>query len=488
MNHSDYDVVVIGGGPAGSTLSTFLLRKGYQVLVLEREKFPRFHVGESLLPATQLIWEKLGIAEPLQHLGYTFKYGTEIRIGLNPQQSEYEYSRQEFYKFPTQRLQQRPYAYQVERSEFDLFLLNHARQEGVTVFEEAVVKEILWEGDKATGIRWKSKDNIEYVTKAKCIADCSGRHALISRSRKFLTPNKTIKTSAVFGHFKHVTRASDIQQGYFNGYLIENGWIWFIPLASDIMSIGVVMNEPGTIWWKQKSPEEILLTYIRQYKFIQERFEQAEQFSKVRMLHNLSYASKQSVGNGWILVGDANFFVDPLFSSGVHLAFRSAEKAADAIDGFLKNNWDRKFLQHYQKWSQKEHFHVSTTMGLMYKMLKYRVSMEILVKLTGKYSNHWNNPLLRRLVAWGSGYYEEFHLVLYCSWVFCILLIGIGRVCEKFLGMSGWNTHLEFYSESPQAIAKTVESLRNENVSNPALSTTPVHNLNHPEQSAVSPD
>jgi FAD-dependent halogenase len=477
MNHNHYDIVVIGGGPAGSTLSTLLVRQGYRVLLLEREKFPRFHVGESLLPTTQRIWEKLGIAEPMQHLGHTFKYAGEFRIGLDPRKSDYEYSTNRFNNIQRQKLQERPYAYQVERSEFDLFLLNHARQQGVNVCEEAAVKEVLWEGERATGIRWRNKDGMEYVTQVECVADCSGRHALISRSKKLLVPHPQIKTSAVFGHFKHVTRDRGIRQGYFNGYFIENGWFWFIPLHSDTMSVGVVMNEPETNWWSQKSPEEILLTYINRYKFIRERFENAEQSSKIRMLRGLPYSSKQAVGNGWILVGDANFFVDPLYSSGVHIAFHSAEKAAEAITLFLQGEREIKPFKQYEQWSKKYQFHVFTTMSLLYKMLKNRVAMETYIKLSGKYSNHWNNPILRRVNAWGTGHFDKFHWALYSTWLFSMFLIVIGKIWRK-LGIPGWDTHQEFCSEPPLQIPKSAELLQN-GKSNQAQSTSLVSDVNY---------
>ena len=478
MNHNHYDIVVIGGGPAGSTLSTLLVLQGYRVLLLEREKFPRFHVGESLLPKTQLIWEKLGIAEPMQHLNHTFKYGGDFRFGLDPRQSNYEYSRVDFYNIPRDQLQQRPYAYQVKRSEFDLFLLNHARKKGVTVFEEASVKEIFWEGDKATGIRWRTKDGLEYITKADCIADCSGRHAMIARSRKFLTPHKTIKTSAAFAQFKHVTRDSGIKQGYFNGYFIENGWFWFIPLHSDIMSVGVVMNEPGSNWWSKKSPEEILLTYINRYKFIRERFEGAEQFSKVRILRGLPYYSKKSVGDGWILVGDANFFVDPLFSSGVHIAFHSAEKAADAIDAFLKDKRNMQPFKSYEQWSKDYQFHVFKTIATLYGLLKYRLAIETMIKFTGKYSNYLDNPFMRHWSAWVAGDFDRHRWMVYITWAMNSIMTGIGYLRKKLFKIPAWDTHKEFCSEPPLQIPKSAELLQN-GKSNQAQSPTPVSDVNY---------
>ncbi|MGH7998641.1 MAG: NAD(P)/FAD-dependent oxidoreductase [Brasilonema sp.] len=486
QKHSFYDIVVIGGGPAGSTLSTLLVRKGYSVLLLEREKFPRFHVGESLLPATQLIWEKLGIAEPMQHFGNTFKYGGEIRIGLDPSKSDCEASAIRFNHLPTSMLQDRPYAYQVERSQFDHFLLNHARENGVTVYEETVVKEIIWEGDKATGVRWKTKDGVEYVTKAGCVSDCSGRHAFIARERKFLVPDKTIKTSAVFGHFKHVTRENGLRQGFIHTYFFENGWIWFIPLHSDIMSVGVVVNEPGTDWWSKHSPEQILLTYINRYKCFRDRFEQAEQISKIRILRGLPYSSSRSVGDGWILVGDANFFVDPLFSSGVHVAFNTADKAAEAIHGFLQGNRNMQPFMRYEKWSRNYQFHIFTTMSLLYKMLKYRVAIEGWIRLTGK--GNWDSPIERRLLTWLSGYFDKFYWALYGAWCLCFLGIQIGVVREKLLGIPGWDTHTEFCLEPPLTIPKSAEFLENGNAAKSDPSTTPVNDMNYPEHWIVPSD
>lgn len=481
---NQYDVIVIGGGPAGSSLATFLARKDYKVLLLEREKFPRFPVGESLLPGTQRIWNRLGIAEPLQHFGQTFKYGGDFRIGLDPKKSEYEETVQHFRNIPSHEEQPRPYAYQVERSEFDLFLLNHARQQGVTVFEEATVRKILWEGDRATGILWKLKDGTEYTTKCKCLADCSGRYAMIARSRKFLKSHETIKTSAVFAHFKNASRDEGIRQGYFSGYFVENGWIWFIPLHRNLMSVGVVMNEPETCWWSQKSPEEIMMTYINRYKFIRDRLENSEQYSKVKMLRGLPYQSERSVGDGWIAVGDANFFVDPLYSSGVHIAFDSSEKAADAIDGFLRHNRDIKFMLKYETWSKGYQFRVFTTMSMIYRLLQHKTSTEAYVKLTGKYGNHWNNPFLSRLAAWGTGYgYDKYNWVVYISWIVGTLLIWLGKLREKIFNIPAWDTHSQFCSESPLVIPKAAEFYEHEQKESQNQITPPtvVHECQHPE-------
>lgn len=485
MDHDRYDVVVIGGGPAGSTLSTLLVRQGYRVLTLEREKFPRFHVGESLLSKTQLIWEKIGIAEPLQHFQHTFKYGGDFRVGLDPRKSDFESSRVDFYNIPRDQLQQRPYAYQVERSEFDLFLLNHARNEGATVFQEAAVKEVLWEGDKATGVRWRTKEGVEYITKADFVADCSGRHAAIARSRKYLSPHPTIKTSAVFGQFKHVKRDDGIKQGYFNGYFIENGWFWLIPLHSDIMSVGVVMNEPGSDWWSGKSPEEILLTYINRYKFVRDHFEGAEQFSKVRMLKGLPYSAERAAGDGWILVGDANFFVDPLFSSGVHIAFHSADKAATAIHQFLQGNRKMQPLKRYERWSKRYQFHVFKTIDSLYDLLRYRVAIENMIKFTGKYSNNLDNPPMRRWTAWVAGDFDRHYWMVYTTWFLNFFANKMGYLRSKLLNLPAWDTHTQFCSEPPLVIPKSAELLGEIEGKQPAPNATEVRDSNYEDQWVV---
>jgi flavin-dependent dehydrogenase len=471
--HSHYDVIVIGAGPAGSTLSTLLVRQGYKVLVIEREKFPRFHIGESLLPSTQQIWERLGIAEKMQFLGNTFKYAGEIRFGSDPHQSGFEYSGARFNNLPRKLLQDRPYGYQVERAEFDLFLLDNAREQGVVVCEEAVVKEILWEdGDRpsqpdsqsdnpdnrVSAVRWRTKDGTEHVTRTECVADCSGRHAFIARNWQFLVNHPEIKTSAVFGHFKNVARDEGIRQGYVQTYFIEDGWMWFIPIHPDRMSFGVVMNQTGTGWWSKKSPEEILYTYINRYKFIRDRFENAEQCDKVRILSQLSYYSTRTVGNGWILVGDANFFVDPLFSSGVHAAFHTAEKAAAAIDQFLQGDRDMKPFKQYESWGKKYQFHLFTTVGYFYKMMRYRFAVDWFVRLTGKYIG--NNFVRRRLVSWISGYFEQYYWALYVGWGLILSLVGLGWLREKLFRIPRWDGY-NHCTEAPLMVAKSPEMTSN---------------------------
>lgn len=460
MINENYDIIVIGGGPAGTTLSMLSLRQGYRVLLLEREKFPRFHVGESLLPASQLIWQKLGIAESIRDLNQTYKDGAEFQIGLDPSQSK---DQQVFIDFtdplnwPQQDFPEHPYAYQVNRSEFDGLLLKQACAQGVEVVEEAVVKKIIWEGDRATGIQWRSQEGQHHTTTAQCIADCSGRQALIARHLDCLKTDPYIQTSAVFGHFRGVKPNPGRQQGAITVYFIENGWVWLIPLSSGMMSVGVVMNQPNTQAWSKKSPEEILLTYINQYPFLRDRFATAEQVSKIRILRELSYAAQQTVGDGWLLVGDANFFVDPLLSSGVQVAFKTADKAADAIHAFLQNNRDMRSFKRYQRWGKIYRFHIFVTMRLLYQMMRTQFAMGTFVKAVHKTMTQGSNPIRRRFTAWTLGHFDRFYGSLYLLWFSFSFLSRLGVLRQEYLHRDAWEKAAADSSDTPLRIPKSLE-------------------------------
>lgn len=456
MNHSSYDVAVVGGGPAGSALSTLLSKQGYQVLLLEREKFPRFHVGESLLPATQAIWEKLGITESLQNLAEKrYKDSAEFRVGLSPQSPDYESAHIDFtnpHNWTVHDFPQKPYAYQVERSQFDLLLLNHARQQGVTVCEAATVKEIIWSGDKATGVRWRGEDRTEYSTAVKCVADCSGRQALIAKSQDLLVEDKTIQTATVFGHFTNVTPNPGKEQGAISIYFIENGWVWFIPLGSNKMSVGVVVNKPESDWWYKRSPQDILHTYINRHKFLRTRFEFAQQTSKTRLLRNLSYASTKIAGDGWLLVGDANFFVDPFLSSGVQVAFKTAEKAAIAIDQYLdqypqtgSNNL--KPLQDYAKWCGRYKFHVVVTMRLMYRLMESQFAIKTFTAAVDHSMRGKPNRFEQGFVSWALGNFDRNHWSLYFMWTIFSILVVVSKIRQIILGQQPWHGYQDFCAE-----------------------------------------
>ncbi|MGB7414322.1 MAG: NAD(P)/FAD-dependent oxidoreductase [Thermosynechococcaceae cyanobacterium] len=439
-NHHHCDVVVMGGGPAGSTLATLLARQGYQVLLLEREKFPRFHVGESLLPASQVIWSKLGITEALQDLNFTYKDAAEFRLGTDPQKSDYESAYIDFtapQNWPTGGFPEHPDAYQVKRGEFDWFLLKNAKSQGVTVCEQAVVKQVLWEGDRATGVQWRSQTGQAYTTNAHCIADCTGRQTLIGRDRNLIKVDPIIRTSAVFGHFRHVTPNPGREQGAIALYFIKNGWVWFIPIGADEMSVGVVVNRPTG--WSKLSPEEILLTTINRYQFLRDRFSDAEQISKIHILRDLSYAAQRKAGDGWLLVGDASFFVDPFLSSGVQAAFKMAEQSADAIDVFLKGGHNQRPLRQYQRWCQGYEFHIVVTMRLFYWMMGCKPAMEIFLNAVNDSMKQGPDSVARCFVAWSLGYFDFYRRPLYLTWVSFFLMGAVGRFKQRVLGAPGWD-------------------------------------------------
>ncbi len=446
MMSDKFDVAVIGTGPGGSVTSTILAMKGYRVVMIDREKFPRFHVGESLLPATQAIWEKIGIAERLQHSGHTFKYAGEFRIGRYPNNPD-DVLRTigYFHNVPRADFNERPYAYQVERAVFDHQLQQNAVDHGVTLWEETSVTEVVLDANgKATGIKLRKKGESERVLDVDFVVDASGRRVLMGRQLDCVTLDPVIKTSAVFGHFRGVTRDPGYRQGFFNGYFIPNGWFWFIPLCHDIMSVGVVQNQPATDSWSN-DPEEVIRSTLNRYQFIQKRFKNAVQVGRIRRLKDLAYETKTFCGDGWLSVGDANFFVDPLYSSGVQVAHSTGEYAADVVDDFLKGNRDMRAIRRYEKWILDYRKRVFRPMRCFYRCMRNYKTIAGYVKSTGNWFNHFDNWFLRRACCWGTGrFHRHYWAIAMMSWTG-----NLSAWLAPRIGLGGWPRYENFPNPDP---------------------------------------
>ena len=321
-----YDVAIIGGGPAGSTAATLLAKAGRKVIVLEREKFPRFHIGESLLPYSTRAFDRLGVRQKLDD-AFLPKYGGEIVAACGTRGIK-------FY-FKDGLLTNRDRAYQVTRSEFDKLLLDHSQENGAEVREETEVKKIDFEKDRAR-IDIESVGGERSTLEAKYVMDCTGRQTFLGTAMKMKKSYDHLQKFSVFAHFENVDRAEGI-----DGTLIRmvrgiDRWFWMIPLTPTKMSIGVVMDT-ATFRAMKLSPEAALEKCINEQPMVLERMNNAERVSQVYSAGDYSYRNKKLFGDRWILAGDAAGFIDPVFSSGVFLAVMSAEKAADTLDEVLSD-------------------------------------------------------------------------------------------------------------------------------------------------------
>src|SRR5438876_2775926 len=320
-----YDVGIIGGGPAGSTAATLLPRAGRRVIVLEREKFPRFPIGESLLPFSMQAFDRLGVREELDRT-FLPKFGGEIVAACGSKGVK-------FYFKDGLRVR-RDHAYQVTRSEFDKVLLDHSRENGAEVREKTNLKNTIFENDRA-------KIDIETpgarsTIEARYLLDCSGRQTMLGSFFKFKMMYDHLQKFSVFAHYENVDRAEGI-----DGTLIRmvrglDRWFWMIPLTTTRMSIGVVMDT-ATFRAMKLSPETALEQCIDEQPMVLERMKRAERVSPVYSAGDYSYRNTKLFGDRWLLAGDAAGFIDPVFSSGVFLAIISAEKAADTLDEVLRD-------------------------------------------------------------------------------------------------------------------------------------------------------
>jgi FADH2-dependent halogenase len=320
------DVIVIGGGPAGSSVAARLARLGRQVVVFEKERFPRFHIGESLLPCSVALFRELGVLPALERADFLPKYAAEF---VTPDGSE-----RQRYAFAEGLVEGAPSAFQVDRSEFDRVLLEHARSEGARVLEEHQV--VKFRADLADGVEVTVRDAAgdEVTARARMLVDASGQSALVASRLGLREMEPELRNFAVFSHFEGAARASGPSEGDISIVLAQEGWWWVIPLRNDRTSLGFV--GPARSLGGQKPNEAFFAEGLAAAPFLAERFAKATRVAPVRTISDWSYRSRALVGDRFLLVGDAGAFIDPVFSTGVHLGLTGALRAATAIDQALR--------------------------------------------------------------------------------------------------------------------------------------------------------
>ena len=327
-NEQQCDVVVIGGGPAGSTAATLLSRRGYRVIALEKDHHPRFHIGESLLPMNLPIFERLGVMEKVRALG-VFKPGADFEADNDEGFITFEFSRA-LGKSP-------PHAYQVKREDFDHMLFQHAGQTGADTREGHEVRGVDELGTHDWRVRVATDGGDDYAIRARYVVDASGRDAFLSGKKKLKRKNEEHQSAAIFGHFRNAERRAGVHGGNISIYRFDHGWMWMIPLPDGVMSVGAVCW-PQYLKQRKGRTTDFLLDTLRQNPLLWKRIKDAELIDdEVRVTGNYSYDSARMAGPGWVLIGDAFAFLDPVFSSGVYLAMSGAEQAAELVDAALRD-------------------------------------------------------------------------------------------------------------------------------------------------------
>jgi flavin-dependent dehydrogenase len=328
----DYDVVVIGGGPAGSTVSTILAQRGHRVGLFERERFPRFHIGESLIPETYWVLKRLNMLPKMQKSHFIKKYSVQFVNSSGKLSAP-------FY-FWDNKPHECSQTWQVVRSEFDQLMLDNAREHGVDAHEAVHVVDILHEGSRAVGVTVQPSGGERRDVRAKVVVDASGQAALVQNRRGLRVWDPLLNKGAIWTYWKGAYRDTGRDEGATMVLQTEDrqGWFWYIPLHNDTVSVGVVA--PFDYLFKRRGGHE--QTYneeVDRCPAVKARIGTASRATGYFATRDYSYRSTQVAGDGWVLIGDAFQFLDPLYSSGVLLALKSGELAADAIaDGLAKGD------------------------------------------------------------------------------------------------------------------------------------------------------
>jgi flavin-dependent dehydrogenase len=360
------DVAIIGAGPAGSALATYLAREGKKVIIFERETFPRFRIGESLLPLNMQLFRELGVEAEMEKR-FIRKYAANF--------SDRWGARQVRYPFANAFNSAYPYCYEVERAELDQMLLDNAVKSGAHSYMSWTVREVLYEGKQAVGVRADANDGGASVTvRCKVVADCSGRTAFIGSRQRVKQQVAIDSRTAFFSHFEGVARDEGERAGDIQIVAFPHGWFWMIPFKGDTTSVGMVVTEgylklrnqiaagrpaergqhdesnAAVAGHEEAINDAFLLKTIEDTAYVAGRMQGARQKFPVRSIANFSYIMDRYAGDGYVMVGDAGAFLDPVFSSGVFLTMKSAQLVArDILRAFRENDFSAHQFADYEK-------------------------------------------------------------------------------------------------------------------------------------------
>jgi flavin-dependent dehydrogenase len=353
-----FDVVVAGGGPGGSAVAGLLAQRGHRVLVLEREKFPRYHIGESLITGVLPTVAELGLRERLDQMGFTRKYGGTLLWGKNgeaatgwralgpgdasPGRSTWDFRFTEASNYE--------YSYQVRRADFDALLLTRARELGAVVIEEATIREPVFDGDRVTGVEYTRRGDSQ-VTRARSrlLIDATGQSHLLGRHLSLIDWHEDLRNIAVWAYYQNCKHYGGTRAGDIVTENRPNGWFWFIPLSDATVSIGYVT--PITEYQQSGHDLETLhATQLAAAEEVRALTQGAQRVSGYRTIRDWSYTCNRFHGPGWALVGDAAAFIDPLLSTGVTLAMRGASGLARSADLALRDPAaEHQLMTHYER-------------------------------------------------------------------------------------------------------------------------------------------
>ncbi|HEX6283589.1 MAG TPA: NAD(P)/FAD-dependent oxidoreductase, partial [Pyrinomonadaceae bacterium] len=326
MNNNTYDVIVMGGGPAGSSVASILAREGRQVILFEKEVFPRHHIGESLMTDTYWTFRRMGLLEKLKESPFVRKYSVQFANAAGKESRP-------FYFFEAQH-HESAVTWQVTRAKFDELLINHAADQGAVVHQGVLVKQVLFEGDRAVGVEVQMPDGAREKYFAKVVIDATGQMAMLSNKFRWRVRDPHLKKAVLYSNWKGAHREPDLNGGatlVLRTELGSGGWFWYIPLEDDITSVGIVADPEYLLKGRGQDLAKIYQEEIDKCEPCRKRVASGERVDKIYSILDYSYRSKHNSGNGFIIIGDAYGFLDPIYSSGVLLALKMAELAADAI-------------------------------------------------------------------------------------------------------------------------------------------------------------
>jgi flavin-dependent dehydrogenase len=385
-----YDAILIGGGPGGSTAGTVLANAGRRVLLLEKDRFPRFHIGESLLPYNRRLFEQIGVLPKLEAAGLMRKYGAQFHSGNGAHAVKFI--------FRNGRFTREHQAFQVERATFDQLLLNHARDRGVETREGWTVTRFAVAPSHVT-VHARSDTGETASFQGSFLIDASGRGNLTGNQEGLRILHPHLKKIAVFGHFSGVRLDDGPSGGDTVIVRLAHQWFWLIPLSRQKVSVGCVLNQDEFAHAKQ-SPADLFNQLWRASTAMRQRLEHARPLGPIQTTSDFSYQNRRFVGPRLARVGDAAGFMDPIFSAGVYLAMSSAQQAAHAIlDSLTRGTDGSTQLAQYERrlrralltyWPMVEHFYTSPFMELFFSPQEhFHLASAVNAILAGELNGSW---------------------------------------------------------------------------------------------------